>query len=59
MNPNDHPSMNKVVEMLEGDIEDLEIPPNFSLYPYEGVEDSKQTIASELISSSSYSMEID
>jgi len=53
MNPNDRPSMNKVVEMLEGDIENLEIPPNFSLYPYEAAENSKQTITSEFISYSS------
>jgi len=59
MNPNDRPSMNKVVEMLEEDIENLEIPLNFSLYPYEATENSKQTMASEFISSSSSSMEID
>ncbi|KAK7373020.1 hypothetical protein VNO80_06414 [Phaseolus coccineus] len=59
MNPNDRPSMNKVVEMLEGDIEKLEIPPNFSLYPYEATENSKQTIATEFTCSSSYSLEID
>jgi len=59
MNPNDRPSMNKVVEMLEEDIENLEIPLNFSLYPYEATENSKQTMASEFISSSSSSMKID
>jgi len=42
MNPNDRPSMNKVVEMLEGEMKNLEIPPNFSLYPYEAGENSKQ-----------------
>ena len=26
MNPNDHPSMNKVLEMLEGDVERPRIP---------------------------------
>ncbi|CAJ1971754.1 unnamed protein product [Sphenostylis stenocarpa] len=55
MKPNDRPSMNKVVEMLEGDIEDLEIPENFSLYPYESTEDSKQTKSGKYISSCSYS----
>ena len=59
MNPDDRPSMNKVVEMLEGDIEKLEIPPNFSLYPYDATENSKQTIATEFTCSSSYSLEID
>ncbi|CAJ1971750.1 unnamed protein product [Sphenostylis stenocarpa] len=43
MKPNDRPSMTKVVEMLEEDIENLEIPPDFSLYPYEETKDSKQT----------------
>ena len=42
MNPNDRPSMNKVVEMLAGEMKNLEIPPNFSLYPYEAGENSKQ-----------------
>ncbi|ESW13189.1 hypothetical protein PHAVU_008G175100 [Phaseolus vulgaris] len=59
MNPDDRPSMNKVVEMLEGDIEKLKIPPNFSLYPYEATEYSKQTIATEFTCSSSYSLDID
>ncbi|CAJ1972057.1 unnamed protein product [Sphenostylis stenocarpa] len=35
LKPNDRPSMNKVVEMLEGDIESLEIPPEPTLYPDE------------------------
>ena len=55
MNPNDRPSMNKVIEMLEGNMENLEIPPNFSLYPYETNEYSKETLVSEFVSSSSYS----
>ncbi|QCE06512.1 brassinosteroid insensitive 1-associated receptor kinase 1 [Vigna unguiculata] len=53
MNPNNRPSMNKVVEMLERDIENLEIPPKFSLYPCEAAENSKQSITSEFISYSS------
>ncbi|XP_020215401.1 rust resistance kinase Lr10-like [Cajanus cajan] len=35
LKPNDRPSMNKVVEMLEGDIGSLEIPPKPTLYPHE------------------------
>ena len=35
MKPNDRPSMNRVLEMLEGDIENLEIPPKPILYPDE------------------------
>ncbi|XP_027940234.1 rust resistance kinase Lr10-like [Vigna unguiculata] len=35
LRPNDRPSMNRVVEMLEGGIEDLEIPPKPTLFPDE------------------------
>ena len=35
LKPNDRPSMNRVVEMLEGDIKDLEIPPKPALFPDE------------------------
>jgi len=35
LKPNDRPSMNRVVEILEGDIENLEIPPKPILYPDE------------------------
>ncbi|KAA8517924.1 hypothetical protein F0562_015388 [Nyssa sinensis] len=35
MNPNDRPSMNKVVEMLEGNVELLQMPPKPFLYPQE------------------------
>ncbi|XP_068471890.1 rust resistance kinase Lr10-like isoform X3 [Phaseolus vulgaris] len=60
LKPNDRPSINKVVEMLEGDIENLEIPPKPSLYPYETLKRifSDQTTLPDFISSSSYSMEI-
>ncbi|RDX81135.1 Rust resistance kinase Lr10, partial [Mucuna pruriens] len=37
LKPNDRPSMNKVVEMLEGDIESLQIPPKPTLYPHETI----------------------
>ncbi|ESW33159.1 hypothetical protein PHAVU_001G047800 [Phaseolus vulgaris] len=37
LKPNDRPSMNIVMEMLEGDIEDLEIPPKPILFPDETV----------------------
>ncbi|KAJ4826072.1 hypothetical protein Tsubulata_041704 [Turnera subulata] len=33
MNPSDRPPMNKVVEMLEGDLESLQLPPQPTLYP--------------------------
>jgi len=35
LKPNDRPLMNIVVEMLEGNIENLEIPPKPILYPEE------------------------
>ncbi|XP_004308549.1 PREDICTED: probable receptor-like protein kinase At1g67000-like [Fragaria vesca subsp. vesca] len=33
MKPSDRPSMNKVIEMLEGDVENLQLPPRPLLYP--------------------------
>ncbi|QCD99824.1 somatic embryogenesis receptor kinase 4 [Vigna unguiculata] len=57
LKPNNRPSMNKVIEMLEGDIENLQIPPKPSLYPHETFKDS-QRICSDFINSSSFSMEI-
>ncbi|KOM48712.1 hypothetical protein LR48_Vigan07g241600 [Vigna angularis] len=46
LKPNNRPSMNRVVEMLEGNIDDLEIPPKSTLYPDEmNIDD--QTINSE------------
>jgi len=47
LKPNDRPSMNKVVEMLEGDIENLKLPPKPSLYPHETLEDSQRTCSHE------------
>ncbi|KAJ4839330.1 hypothetical protein Tsubulata_029965 [Turnera subulata] len=35
MKPSDRPAMNKVVEMLEGDLESLQLPPKPDLYPEE------------------------
>ncbi|KAK7293751.1 hypothetical protein RJT34_16624 [Clitoria ternatea] len=35
LKPDDRPSMNKAVEMLEGKLEDLELPPRPSFYPNE------------------------
>jgi len=35
LKPNDRPTMSEVVEMLEGDIENLKIPPKPTLYPDE------------------------
>jgi len=46
LKPNDRPSMNKVVEMLEGDIEELEIPPKPILFPEDETVSEYQTINS-------------
>ncbi|XP_065866405.1 LEAF RUST 10 DISEASE-RESISTANCEUS RECEPTOR-LIKE PROTEIN KINASE-like 2.7 [Euphorbia lathyris] len=35
MKPNDRPAMNKVIQMLEGDLESLQLPPRPVLYPQE------------------------
>jgi hypothetical protein len=40
LNPNDRPSMDKVIEMLEGATENVEIPPKPSPYPNEIVQDN-------------------
>jgi serine/threonine protein kinase len=40
LNPNDRPSMDKVIEMLEGATENIEIPPKPSPYPNEIVQDN-------------------
>jgi serine/threonine protein kinase len=57
LKPNDRPSMSKVVEMLEGDIESIEMPPEPTLYPDEIISrddtiNSDQPISNEFISSS-------
>ncbi|ESW33173.1 hypothetical protein PHAVU_001G048800 [Phaseolus vulgaris] len=46
LKPNDRPSMNKVVKMLEGDIEELEIPPKPILFPEDEIVSEYQTINS-------------
>jgi len=40
LNPIDRPSMDRVIEMLEGDIEDIEIPPKPSPFPTEIIQDN-------------------
>ncbi|KAK2453227.1 LEAF RUST 10 DISEASE-RESISTANCE LOCUS RECEPTOR-LIKE PROTEIN KINASE 2.1 [Trifolium repens] len=57
LKPNDRPSMSKVVEMLEGDIESIEMPPEPTIYPDEIISrdetiNSDQPISSDFISSS-------
>ncbi|KAK2399300.1 rust resistance kinase Lr10 [Trifolium repens] len=49
LNPNDRPSMDRVIEMLEGDTKDIEIPPKPSPYPTEIIQDHV-TSSSESVS---------
>ncbi|CAJ2674625.1 unnamed protein product [Trifolium pratense] len=53
LKPNDRPSMSKVVEMLEGDIESIEMPPGPTMYPDETISrdetiNSDQPMSSDL-----------
>jgi len=57
LKPNDRPSMSKVVEMLEGDIESIEMPPKPTMYPDETISRDEttsfdQTTLGDLFSSS-------
>jgi len=59
LKPNDRPSMSIVVEMLEGDIESLEMPPEPTMYPDEVIlrdetTNSNQSMSSDFTSSSGY-----
>ncbi|KAK3404815.1 hypothetical protein EUGRSUZ_K01107 [Eucalyptus grandis] len=54
LNPNDRPSMSRVVNMLEGEINELQVPPKPLLYPTETPVDYVETeIELETLSSSS------
>ncbi|KAF8015163.1 hypothetical protein BT93_H0844 [Corymbia citriodora subsp. variegata] len=54
LSPNDRPSMRKVLDMLEGDMDKLQMPPKPLLYPMETpVDDVDTEIELETISSSS------
>ncbi|KAK7320861.1 hypothetical protein VNO77_30744 [Canavalia gladiata] len=58
LKPGDRPSMNKVIEMLEGNIESIEMPPKPSLYPMETYQgdhtiNSDETISDDVAGSSS------
>ncbi|KAK2631400.1 hypothetical protein EUGRSUZ_L02963 [Eucalyptus grandis] len=54
LSPNDRPSMRKVLDMLEGDIDKLQLPPKPLLYPIEApIDDDNNEIELEMVSSSS------
>ncbi|KAK3415691.1 hypothetical protein EUGRSUZ_H01570 [Eucalyptus grandis] len=53
LSPNDRPSMRKVLDMLEGDMDRLQLPPKPLLYPMEAsVDDADAEIELETVSSS-------
>ncbi|XP_073223005.1 rust resistance kinase Lr10-like [Cicer arietinum] len=52
LNPSDRPSMERVIEMLEGDIENIKIPPKPSPYPTEEETISRESISDDDISGS-------
>ncbi|XP_039687653.1 LEAF RUST 10 DISEASE-RESISTANCEUS RECEPTOR-LIKE PROTEIN KINASE-like 2.1 [Medicago truncatula] len=51
LTPDDRPSMSKVVEMLEGDVESLEMPLKPTLYPHETAVDNQRTNLDQTTSS--------
>jgi len=59
LKPDDRPSMNKVVEMLEGDVESLEMSPRPTLYPHETVVDDQRTNLDQTMSSDDYTSSYD
>ncbi|XP_050887206.1 LEAF RUST 10 DISEASE-RESISTANCE LOCUS RECEPTOR-LIKE PROTEIN KINASE-like 2.2 [Lathyrus oleraceus] len=61
LKPVDRPSMKKVVEMLEQDLENIEMPPKPLLYPHETIHENDDTNSKETesdTSSTSYDEEI-
>ncbi|XP_027189054.1 rust resistance kinase Lr10-like [Cicer arietinum] len=48
LKPCDRPAMNKVIEMLEGDIENIEMPPKPSLYPNEMIQEDNEVDSNEI-----------
>ena len=52
MKPSDRPSMNKVVEMLEEDLESLPLPPKTTLWPEQSLVEDEEDYTGETWSSS-------
>jgi len=59
LKPDDRPSMSKVVEMLEGDVESLEMPPKPTLYPHETIVEDQRTNLDQSMSSDDYTSSYD
>ncbi|KAJ9178397.1 hypothetical protein P3X46_010284 [Hevea brasiliensis] len=57
MKPNNRPPMNKVIEMLEGDVESLQLPPRPALYPEETpIKDGEESLSMSVDFSESSSL---
>ncbi|XP_027343743.1 LEAF RUST 10 DISEASE-RESISTANCE LOCUS RECEPTOR-LIKE PROTEIN KINASE-like 2.1 [Abrus precatorius] len=56
LKPSDRPSMKKVIEMLEGDVESIEMPPKPSLYPNEMIQGDLETNSDTTISNNAASL---
>ncbi|KAF7816712.1 stress-induced receptor-like kinase [Senna tora] len=54
LRPDERPSMSKVVEMLEGELENLKLPPRPSFYPNETIVEEAGINSNETISSDIY-----
>ncbi|XP_058724608.1 LEAF RUST 10 DISEASE-RESISTANCE LOCUS RECEPTOR-LIKE PROTEIN KINASE-like 2.1 isoform X2 [Vicia villosa] len=48
LKPNDRPPMDRVIEMLEGNIENIEMPPKPSLYPNEVIQKDLEVTSNEI-----------
>ncbi|XP_058726955.1 rust resistance kinase Lr10-like [Vicia villosa] len=48
LKPSDRPAMNKVIEMLEGNIENIEMPPKPSFYPNEMIMEDPDVKSNEI-----------
>ncbi|KAL5071223.1 hypothetical protein RYX36_022110 [Vicia faba] len=59
LKPDDRPSMSKVVEMLEGDIETLNMPPKPILYPNETIGNDQRSNSDQTMSSDSVEIATD
>jgi len=52
LKPSDRPAMNKVLEMLEGNIENIEMPPKPTFYPNEMIQEDLKVYSNETESKS-------
>ncbi|KAF4391357.1 hypothetical protein G4B88_016667 [Cannabis sativa] len=58
LKPCDRPTMSEVIEMLEGNLESLQVPPNLHLYPQNQENNSNETSFSSTISMDEYSADV-